>query len=108
MDIDPTDYTDHFRLASPVVVLGSVTRGGRRDGPLPAPAVHRRSSNFGTPFGMEEFAIYVSGYPVGLVFFKEGTGCDALALNRWNEWGSATVLDNQVRHVQDAGPTDSV
>ena len=95
MAIDPADFADPFRLASPVVVLGSVARGRRQTGPLPKPVAHRRSSNFGAPFGMDEFAIYVSGYAVGLVFFKEGSGSEALALKRWDEWGSGTVLENQ-------------
>lgn len=91
MDIDPMDFTESFQLAAPVVVLGSVTRGKRQTGSMPKPVAYRRNSNFGTPFDMDEFAIYVSGYAVGLVFFKMRTGSEALALQRWNEWvGSST------------------
>lgn len=95
MAIDPNDFVETFRLASPVVVLGSVESGKRKTRPLPTPVAHRRTSDFGTPYGVDEFAIYVSGYAVGLVFFKEGTGSEALALKRWSEWGSATVIDNE-------------
>lgn len=100
MDIDPNDppvladFGSSFRLASPVIVLGSVTPG-RRAGPLPPPVAHQRDSVFGTPFGFDEFAICVNGYAVGLVFFEEGTGSEERAVERWNNWGGGVVFDNE-------------
>lgn len=91
MSFDPsapiTDYAAEFRLASPVIVLGTVLPQKAFPGKPPKkPWVAGKSTRDWIPAGYEEYVIVIDGYPVGLVYFREGEGSDEKALNRWNDW----------------------
>ena len=87
LDRKPHDYAAQFQLASPVIVLGSVMPPKAfPDKQMPKPWATKKSTRDWVPAGYEEYVIVITGYPVGLVYFREGEGSEEKALTKWNDW----------------------